>query len=569
MNSHPEELARLEKVLKKKKAKRNVLKQLDCFVLDNSLRESTVGQLRGHTLENKIAIFDEVKKCGFRHIIVAAFSHMTRVDDYFLDALVKRGEDMSPLYCFSDLVCYPITDGIPDTETIPVGIAKMDKFNLKNPIFEVDLADSNVDYTKFTMKDCCDILMKRIQWTFDNLSKDARILVNLRDFPIAMMTAPQRVFSLVSFMGSQPPEIRDHLEIIYEEPTGKYLPEEVAAWTKSVRNIMDSHNWNGRLLVHVHKKYGTAETTQLKCLMAGADGIWASVAEEGAAMGHACSTITLMNLIRMGNKIVQQKYNCTYLRTAAIKITQLTTGMPPAPKQVVYGGRALDLAFGFGGIAGGILKETEFDMAEFFGEERPIRLSTLASTQMIVDNLKRSYGDNSDFTLDRAEKMKQVMIEDLRKGRKEEYSSKMGVAVLYDRSGGKLTAEMAEQISKAELKLQNNMKLLDSVREIWDTWDSREIEQNDDRIQYDSFYNGFMAPYFSCYRCDDTKAGLKAIDMDTDGYVDWNEFCVYLKWALRQYPNLEDVDELLSITFRKGLIPAMQDEYEKNSSAKV
>ena len=563
MDSHPKELARLNQDLEKKRLKRERLRTLDCLVLDNSLRESTVGQLRGHTLENKIAIFDEVKKCGFKHIIVASFAHMTRVDDHFLEALVKRGEDMSPLYSFSDLVCYPITGGVPDTETIPVGIAKMDQFNLKNPIFEVDLADSNVDYKIFTMENYCDILMKRIQWTFENLSKDAHIFVNLRDFPIVMMKAPERVFSLISFMASQPAKIRDHLGIIYEEPTGKYLPEEVAAWTRSVRNIMNFYNWKGRLLVHVHKKYGNAETTQLKCLKAGADGIWASVAEEGAAMGHACSSITLMNLVRMGNKIVQQKYNCTYLRTAAINITRLTTGMPPPPKQVIYGERALDLAFGFGGIAGGVMKETEFDMAEFFGEERPIRISTLASNQMIVDNLKRSFGDNPDFTLDRADKMKQLMIKDLTEGRKEEYTSKMGAAVLYDRSGGTLTAEMAEVISTTELKLQNNIKLLDGVREIWDTWDNRETERGDDRLQYDSFYNGFMSPYFSCYRCDDTRAGLKAIDMDTDGYVDWNEFCVYLKWALRQYPNLEDVDDLLSITFRKGIIPAMQDEYEK------
>ena len=568
MNSHPEEVARLEKVLKRKKAKRNVLKNLDCFVLDNSLRESTVGQLRGHTLENKLAILDEVKRCGFKNIIVAAFGHMTRVDDHFLDALDKRGEDMSVLYAFSDLVSYPITDGIPDTKTIPIGIAKMGTFKLRNPIFEIDLADSNIDYDKFTMKDYCDVLLTRIQWTFDNLSREARIFVNLRDFPLAMMTAPERVFSLVSFMGSQPPEIRDHLGIIYEEPTGKYLPEEVAAWTKSVRNVMDSCKWNGHLLVHVHKKYGNAETTQLKCLMAGANGIWASVSEEGAAMGHACSTITLMNLIRMGNKIVQQNYNCTYLRNAAINVTQVTTGVPPAPKQIVYGGRALDLTFGFGGIAGGIMKEAEFDMADFFGEERPIRISTLASTQMIVDNLKRSYGDNPDFTLDRAEKMKQVMIDDLTKGRKEEYTSKMGIAVLYDRSGGELTAEIADVISTIELKLQNNIKLLDSVREIWDAWDNQETKKNDDRIQYDSFYNGFMAPYFSCYRCEDTRAGLKAIDMDANGYVDWNEFCVYLKWALRQYPNIVDVDELLSITFRKGIIPAMQDECEKCSTTK-
>ena len=41
--------------------KRQVLKDLDLFVLDNSLRETTVGQLRGHTLENKRTIFQQVK----------------------------------------------------------------------------------------------------------------------------------------------------------------------------------------------------------------------------------------------------------------------------------------------------------------------------------------------------------------------------------------------------------------------------------------------------------------------------------------------------------------------------
>ena len=162
------------------------------------------------------------------------------------------------------------------------------------------------------MKNYCQVLIQRIQWTFRNLSRDACIFVNFRDFPLVMMEAPERVFELVSFIGTQPPEIRDHIGIMYEEPTGQYLPEEVAAWTKSVRNIMDSHKWNGRLLVHVHEMYGNAETTQLRCLMSGADGIWASVSEEGAAVGHACSTITLMNLIRMGNKIVKEKYNCTY-----------------------------------------------------------------------------------------------------------------------------------------------------------------------------------------------------------------------------------------------------------------
>lgn len=41
------------------------LRNLDLFVLDNSLRETTVGQLRGHTIENKWQIFDQVKWKGF------------------------------------------------------------------------------------------------------------------------------------------------------------------------------------------------------------------------------------------------------------------------------------------------------------------------------------------------------------------------------------------------------------------------------------------------------------------------------------------------------------------------
>ena len=42
------------------------LKELDFVVLDNSVRESTVGQLRGHTSEDKFKIFDEATKCGFK-----------------------------------------------------------------------------------------------------------------------------------------------------------------------------------------------------------------------------------------------------------------------------------------------------------------------------------------------------------------------------------------------------------------------------------------------------------------------------------------------------------------------
>ena len=40
--------------------KKKKLKQMELFVLDNSLRESTVGQLRGHTIDNKWKIYEQV-----------------------------------------------------------------------------------------------------------------------------------------------------------------------------------------------------------------------------------------------------------------------------------------------------------------------------------------------------------------------------------------------------------------------------------------------------------------------------------------------------------------------------
>ena len=89
--------------LAERTAKYERLRDLDLFVIDNSIRESTVGELRGHTVENKWAIYNEVKKMKFKNMIVASFSHMTRVDDVFLSELVEKGEDRSTLWAFSEV----------------------------------------------------------------------------------------------------------------------------------------------------------------------------------------------------------------------------------------------------------------------------------------------------------------------------------------------------------------------------------------------------------------------------------------------------------------------------------
>ena len=147
----------------------------------------------------------------------------------------------------------------------------------------------------------------------------------------------------------------------------------------------------------------------MQVLVSGADGIWASVCNEGAAMGNASSCVTVLNLVRMGNRKILKKFNCTYLRQAAINVTKITTGIPPHKNRPIYGTRALDFVFD--------LNPEEFDLATFFGEQAPTRITSLSSPEMIRDHLEDTFGKHEAFTLEVAYMMKELILEDLRGGR--------------------------------------------------------------------------------------------------------------------------------------------------------
>ena len=49
--------------------------------------------------------------------------------------------------------------------------------------------------------------------------------------------------------------------------------------------------------------------------------------------------------------------------------------------------------------------------------------------------------------------------------------------------------------------------------------------------------------------------------MNTNDSIDWNEFMVFVKWAINEYGHeIHDADECLEIAFRKGIIPVMREE---------
>ncbi len=78
--------------------------------------------------------------------------------------------------------------------------------------------------------------------------------------------------------------------------------------------------------------------------------------------------------------------------------------------------------------------------------------------------------------------------------------SATGLAILFERSGGKLTPEMAEIIDETKFIKPHAEAMIVEIRKIWDEWDAKEIHTGDEALEYDSFYNAFMSPYFSSPR---------------------------------------------------------------------
>merc|ERR1712054_310207 len=97
--------------------------------------------------------------------------------------------------------------------------------------------------------------------------------------------------------------------------------------------------------------------------------------------------------------------------------------------------------------------------------------------------------------------------------------------------------------------------LIASVRKIWDTYDIK-----DDALDLPSFYESFMAPYFGCYRSEEARKCLSAIDMDENGKVEWSEFEVYLMWAAKEYPDITTPQQLIQHAFNYGIKQSSEDE---------
>jgi hypothetical protein len=421
------------------------LKELKPFVLDNSLRESTVAQQRGHVKSDKYAILKAVESTGLEQFIVAAFGELPRVEDQWMEELQRNGEMKPNFWAFTELRD-AVVNGIPSPE-IPLGLKKIIQYQIPNVIIEIDLSCTQTDWNegqRWNLTAHCELIRSRLITIKEKLFQEkSQIFINFRDAvkTFQNLETAHRLVVITVYLAKLPKSLRP-LGLLFEEPDGTTFPWQIRDLVVLLRKTMENNGWaDGELLIHVHKNYGLSEAVIQEALAWGCTGIWCGVSEEGAGTGVGSTLMTLTNLARLGNQQVTQMFHFPRLYEAAREITLRTTGEEPHPKTEIYGERARDILWNQ-------KDKSQFDVASFFDLPSSIRITTFTTAQMFRQQLANTFGHSpEDWELTVAENMRKQLHEDLLNNQKLDYQSPTALYDLYLRSGGKkYLQEMIETI---------------------------------------------------------------------------------------------------------------------------
>jgi hypothetical protein len=390
----------------------------DFFILDNSLRETTVGASRGHTMEEKQKIIHSLAGTGLEEIILGSYGNKISVDSQIPQYWKALGKSFDSTWGFSEVYDCEAYDEKPIWESIkeftdaeekgetvpfytppanpnhsyskeetalflrasadfnpgafegkdleqvlkqaekdgliPLGLLMLAGYGICNAIIEIDTSLETFDYNKYDIVERCKYL---INWCKKNLPRrqnvpagednTARVLINLRDFTNfdRSKSGTEEALRLVDALSRLPSEERP-FGFMMEEPTGYLFPDAIGRIVRMVRLTMERAGFpQGRFLLHLHWYFGLAEAATLTALCNGADGVWAAVCRTGAQTGHACSTMTAVNLFRAGHHDLAQKYNFEKMCAAAREVTAITTRQPCPPHEEIYGKSAFDVPY--------------------------------------------------------------------------------------------------------------------------------------------------------------------------------------------------------------------------------
>ena len=327
-----EDLGTLAELRAGVEAKMSRLRGLVPCMLDMSFREATLSSRYGHTLADKIELYELAREFGFTDFGLSNFYDFPSVTDQFLDYLL---ENDVPLDQFLVTIAVEPEDGSNAVAQSPA-VVRTDQAGIPNVILLIEIRPGTVELSGRDREEMLRDIDRYIRHYRAQLppetERQGRIYIRIADVFDAFDDDPQYVVQVLKLLGASP-----ITGILYEDVRGSRFTFESNALVRLMRRYAPPPR---KILAHPHSGNGMEDAATIEAVLAGADGVWAGFTPQAAQGGHGSALMFLTNLVRAGNPHVQRLYQLEKLLDVARGMWRIHDRHDVEPNQPVVGERA-------------------------------------------------------------------------------------------------------------------------------------------------------------------------------------------------------------------------------------
>lgn len=308
------------------------LRDLVPTVIDMSSREAALSSAHGHTLKDKIELFEQGREIGLTDFGLSNFFAFPSISDQFLDYLIENDIDLDPF--FVTIAVEPTgKDG-----TVPMGPAarRTHEAMIPNVILLIEMRPSTIEQIgRSPGAAIADIRAHIAHYRAllgEETERRGRLYIRVADPFYAFDEDPEYFAKIFKMLGREP-----ITGILIEDVKGSRFPFEARELIKLMRHFNPSPR---KILVHPHSGNGMEDAAAIDAILAGADGVWSGFTPQAAQGGHGSALMFLTNLMRAGNPHVERLFEMSKLCEVAEKMWQIHDQHGIPPNTPVVGRRA-------------------------------------------------------------------------------------------------------------------------------------------------------------------------------------------------------------------------------------
>ena len=327
-----EDLGTLAEITEGIEAKMARLRELEPCILDMSFREATLSSRYGHTLADKIELYELAREFGFTDFGLSNFYDFPSVTDQFLDWLLANDV---PLDQFLVTIGVEPGDGSNTVARSPA-VVRTEEAGIPNVILVVEVRPCTVELSGRDREEMLRDIDRYIRHYRAQLppetERQGRIYIRIADIFDAFDDDPHYLVQVLKLLGASP-----ITGILYEDVRGSRFTFESNALVRLMRRYLPRPR---KILAHPHSGNGMEDAATIEAVVAGADGVWSGFTPQAAQGGHGSALMFLTNLVRAGNPHVQRLYQLEKLVEVARRMWQIHDRHDVEPNQPVVGERA-------------------------------------------------------------------------------------------------------------------------------------------------------------------------------------------------------------------------------------